>query len=282
MNVFLTGGTGFVGSAVLRSLLKSGHSVIALSRSARSSNALRGAGASVVEGDITDSGWVAQQLVLADAAIHTASPGDEASRGVDAAVAEAAVAAFSGTSKPYVHTGGVWVYGSGDDITEDQPFNAPPITAWRTAVENIVLDTDVHATIVQPGVVYDGIKGIPGTLAASPRDESGALHLIGSGNQHWTTVHVDDLGDLYRMMAESGIGHGYVLGVSGQNPTVREIGEAMAAGSGVVPESDAETRARLGDLYAGALLLDQQAGGANARSLGWAPTRPSLIDQLRG
>ena len=122
MNVFLTGGTGFVGSAVLRSLLKSGHSVIALSRSARSSNALRGAGASVVEGDITDSGWVAQQLVLADAAIHTASPGDEASRGVDAAVAEAAVAAFSGTSKPYVHTGGVWVYGSGDDITEDQPF----------------------------------------------------------------------------------------------------------------------------------------------------------------
>jgi nucleoside-diphosphate-sugar epimerase len=108
--------------------------------------------------------------------------------------------------------------------------------------------------------------------------EEGRLTLIGSGEQHWTTVHVDDLADLYvRVLTQAPGGKAYIA-ASGDNPTVRELGEAIA--DTVVPESDEATVARLGG-FGEALLLDQQASGQRARSeLGWQPSRPTLVELL--
>jgi len=281
VNVFLTGGTGFVGSAVLRRLLVNGHEVQALARSDDSAAALADAGATPVRGDITDVTWLTQQLASADGAIHTASPGDAESPSVDRAIATAATEAFAGTGRPYVHTSGIWIYGSGSAITEESPFNAPAITAWRKDVEQIVLaGEDVRAVIVVPAVVYGHGRGIPSMLTQGPRDDSGALALIGDGTQHWPLVHTEDLAVLYTLALDDSSAGGYYLGAGDENVTVRDLGEAAAAT--VAPQTVEQTRERFGAPFADALLLDQQVTSTKARDeLGWKPQAISLLDDIR-
>ncbi|MEH3033622.1 MAG: NAD-dependent epimerase/dehydratase family protein [Aeromicrobium erythreum] len=279
MKILLTGGTGFIGSAVLERLRSAGHDVVAVVRSGDSARQVEKVGATAVVGDVTDRAWFADQLRDVDGAIHTASPAEDAA-GFDDAVVDAVIEAFGGTAKPFVHTGGVWTYGSGADLTEDSPEAPPAMTAWRLDREHRLLDSGLVASVVQPGIVHGRPQGVPMVLVDAPRDESGALALVGDGSQHWTTIHVDDLADLYLAVLEQAPGGERYLGVSGENPTVRELGEALA--DRVAPQSVEQTVARLGEPFAEALLLDQQATGAKAReAFGWQPTRPGLVDELR-
>jgi nucleoside-diphosphate-sugar epimerase len=278
MKILLTGATGFIGSAVLDRLVDAGHQVTAVVRSQKSSLAAQDAGATGVIGDLFDAQWLASELRQHDGAIHTAAGSDERDAALNDAVIDAAIEAFGGTTRPFVHTGGIWVYGTSASISESGSLErAPALTAWRVASERRLLDSDVKASVVQPGIVYGHGAGIPAMLAGAVED--GTVALIGSGDQHWTTVHVDDLADLYVRVLEKAPGGRAYIGASGQNPTVRELGEALA--SQVVPESDDATIARLGG-FGEALLLDQQATGDRAKTeLGWQPTRPSLVDELK-
>lgn len=279
MDVLLTGATGYIGSVVLSELRRAGHRVTAVVRSERAAEQVTAAGATAVQGDLTDRAWLAEQLRGVDGAIHTASPGDATSPAFDRAVIAAAVEAFTGTSKPYVHTSGLWMYGSGEGLTEESPLDPPALTAWRPVVEAEVLDSDLVASIVVPAVVYGHRGGLPNLIVDAPRDGSGRLVLIGDGSQHWGVVHVDDLAVLYVSVLESGRALGRVLAVTDENPTVRELGEAT--GADVVGEPADATRARLGEAFADALLLDQQfALGAKAVALGWSPQGPTLVDDL--
>jgi len=142
----------------------------------------------------------------------------------------------------------------------------------------------IRSVLIAPGIVHGRGLGLPNLVKDGPRTDDGALVLPGSGEQHWTTVHADDLARLYVAALTGAAPGSYYLGVSGQNPTVREIGEAALRGAGqeprTVPSTDAETEDRLGPL-AGAFDLDQQATGARARAeLGWKPTGPSLLEDL--
>ena len=279
MDVLLTGATGYIGSVVLSELRRAGHRVTAVVRSERAAEQVTAAGATAVVGDLTDRAWLAEQLRGVDGAIHTASPGDATSPAFDRAVIAAAVEAFTGTSKPYVHTSGLWVYGSGEGLGEDSPLDPPALTAWRPAVEAEVLDSDLVASIVVPAVVYGHRGGLPNLVVDAPRDGSGRLVLIGDGSQHWGVVHVDDLAVLYVSVLESGRALGRVLGVTDENPTVRDLGEAT--GADVVAEPVDRTRARLGEAFADALLLDQQFHpGDKAVALGWSPQGPTLVGDL--
>jgi nucleoside-diphosphate-sugar epimerase len=279
MDVLLTGGTGYIGSVVLSELRKAGHTVTAVVRSERAAEQVTAAGATAVQGDLTDSAWLTEQLRGVDGAVHTASPGDASSPAFDGAVVAAAVDAFRGTSKPYVHTSGLWVYGAGEGLGEDSPLDPPALTAWRPAVEADVLDSDLVASIVVPGVVYGHHGGLPNLVVDGPRDGSGRLVLLGDGSQHWGVVHVDDLAVLYVSVLESGRALGRVLGVTDENPTVRDLGEAT--GADVVGEPVEATRARLGEAFADALLLDQQFSlGAKAVALGWSPQGPTLLEDV--
>jgi nucleoside-diphosphate-sugar epimerase len=279
MNIVLTGATGYIGSALLTRLVADGHSVTALVRSEQAAARLEGRGAEPAVGDLYDPDWVTGHFRAADGAVHTAAAGDGTSEQMDRSLAEAAVRAFSGTTKPFVHTSGIWIYGDNADIAEDSPFQPPALTAWRSAVEQIVLDADVAASIVTPGVVFGHGGGMPASLFA--RDDQGRIPLIGDGTQRWVTVHVDDVAALYALVLAGGDALGYVIAASGDNPTVRELAEAAAGDAGVVPETDDESRARLGAAYADALLLDQASSGAKARSLGWKPTPTTLLQELK-
>jgi nucleoside-diphosphate-sugar epimerase len=131
----------------------------------------------------------------------------------------------------------------------------------------------------------DGGGGIPGLLLGSPRDASGNLIMLGSGGQHWTTVHVRDLADAFRRVLEDDSASGHYVIANGVHSTVAELTEAAAAAvgaPGAVPGSDDEARGRLGDYFAEVLLLDQGTTAAKARSeLGWEPIHPTLVDEFR-
>ncbi|MES2170509.1 MAG: NAD-dependent epimerase/dehydratase family protein [Actinomycetota bacterium] len=282
MRVLLTGATGFVGSSVLKALVAGGHEVTAVVRSQAGADLVTGEGATAVIHPLPDTEWLAMQLRDTDGFIHAATPEDD--RGAfDDALLDAVFDAYNGTQKHYVHTGGVWVHGPGWDITEDTPINAPEATAWREPREQRVLRADFVGSVIEPGIVYGYGKGIPATITAAPKTGTGALLLVGGGDQHWTTIHVDDLADLYVKVLEEAPGGERYLGVNGDNPTVREIGLAVVGPDGeVAAEDEAASIARLGGDFARALFLDQQATGRKARlTFGWAPSRPSLVEELR-
>src|ERR1700745_2143073 len=123
MKVALTGATGFVGSHILAELQENGHEVTALVRDEPEMVADRGAITAVI--DLYDRPAVVGVLRSVDAAIHTASPGDESSANLDSAVVDAAVEAFAVTGKPYLHISVAWIYGDNTAITEESPFNPP-------------------------------------------------------------------------------------------------------------------------------------------------------------
>ena len=287
MKVVLTGATGFVGSHVLADLYKHGHEVTALVRDEAQADTVAARGATPVVVDLYDRPAVARLLGHADGAIHTASPGDATSADLDSAVVDAVTGAFAGTGKPYLQISGLWIYGANPAITEASPINAPAMVAWKEPIERRVLGaTGVRGAVIVSSVAYgDGGGGIPGLLLGSPRDDAGRLIMLGTGQQHWSTVHAADLAGFFRRVLEDESARGrYVIG-NGVNPTVAELTQAAAVAAdaaGAVPGSDDEARARLGDYFAEVLLLDQGTDAARARAeLGWYPTHPSLSDEFR-
>ena len=287
MKVTLTGATGFIGSHILTELQAHGHEVTALVRDDPQAAIVAARGATPTVLDLYDRAAVARLLSNADGAIHTASPGDATSADLDSAVADAVIDAFAGTGKTYLPISGLWVYGTNSAISEESPYDAPALVSWREPIEGRVLGArDMRAVVIVSGVAYgDGGGGIPGLLLGSPRDDTGNLIMLGTGQQHWPTVHVADLADFFRRVLEDDSARGrYVLG-NGVNSTVAELTEAAAdaAGApGAVPGSDDEARARLGDYFAEVLLLDQGTDAAKARAeLGWSPSHPSLLDEFR-
>jgi nucleoside-diphosphate-sugar epimerase len=287
MKVALTGATGFIGSHVLTDLYKHGHEVTALVRNDDQADIVGARGATPIVVDLYDRPAVGSVFGDADAAIHTASPGDATSADLDAAVVDAAIDAYAGTGKAYIEISGVWVYGANTSITEDSPFQAPALVAWKEPIERRVLGVkDMRGVVVVSGVAYgDGGGGVPGVLLGSPRDAQGNLIMLGTGQQHWPTVHVADIADFFRRVLEQDAARGYYVIGNGLNPTVAELTEAAAVAvgaPGAVPGSDEEARKRLGDYFAEVLLLDQGTIAAKARTeLDWSPSHPGLVEEFR-
>jgi nucleoside-diphosphate-sugar epimerase len=279
VNVLLTGGTGYIGGTVLQKLREHGHRVRAVVRTEESAKTVTDAGAEAVIGDVTDVSWLSAQLTGVDGAVHLATlepVGDDA-------VIDAVLDAFQGTTKPFVYTSGMWIWGDNADITEHSPVRPTEISVWRLPRQERVLGSGLRASTIAPSPVYGHGKGLAAWLLTyGPRTDDGALRLIGSGAQHWGSVHVEDLADLYVAVLERAPGGELYIGASGFNPTVREMAQAAVGPDGrVVAEDDDATRERLGAGLADALLLDQQASGSLARArFDWQPTRPNVLDEL--
>ena len=288
MKVALTGATGFIGSHVLTELREHGHEVIALVREGDArTDRVAEQGATPIAVDLYDRPAVVTLLRDADGAIHTASPGDATSGDLDSAVVDAAIEAFAGTGKPYIHISGAWLYGNNTAISEESPLKPPTMVSYREPIDRRVLGAQgMRGVVILSGVAYgDAGGGIPGLLLGSPRDDAGKLIMLGTGRQHWSTVHVADLADFFRRVLEHDSARGYYVVGDGSNSTVAELTEAAAVAvgaAGAVPGSDDEARARLGDYFAEVLLLDQGTDAAKARvELDWSPSHPGLVEEFR-
>lgn len=287
MNIALTGSNGFVGSHILTALLSHGHEVTAAVRDDEEAEIIAARGATPVAVDLYDRPALVKLLSDTDGAVHTASPGDATSADLDAAVVDAAIEAFGTTGKPFAQISGLWIYGNNTNITEESPLDAPALVAWKEPIQQrLLVQTGMRGIVVVSSVAYgDGGGGIPGALLGSPHDDAGNLIMVGDGQQHWSTVHVADLADLFRRVMEDGSARGtYVIG-NGLNPTVAELTEAAAfavGAPGAVSGTEVEARSRFGDYFAEVLLLDQATRAPRARAeLGWEPTHAGLVEDLR-
>jgi nucleoside-diphosphate-sugar epimerase len=285
MKVFLTGGSGYVGRPTVRALVRHGHEVSALARSDASAEALAGLGARPVPGDLTDPAVLRTAAAAAEGVIHLGQHYAADTAEVDRAAADALQDGV-GSRGPYVHTGGVWVYGNTAGVVdEDAPQDPPAITAWREANEQRVLSHSGHPVLVMPGLVYGLSGGLIESFFVAPARSTGSVPLIGDGANHWALVHVEDLAELYVLALQAPAKSVYA-GVSGQNVPLAQIVEALTHAAGcpgqVTSLSLAEASTRMGPI-AEAFALDQQLTPARARrELGWSPQHLDALAELRG
>jgi nucleoside-diphosphate-sugar epimerase len=282
MKVFLTGGSGYIGQVVIETLVRHGHEVTALARSDRAVGTVTALGAKAVVGELTDVAVLREAAAAADGVLHLGAA-DERSAEVDRAAADALLVGLDGRG-PYVHTGGVWVYGDTDGVVnEDAVKDPPPITAWRLENEARVLATAErgwHPVVVMPALVYGRSTGLIETFFVEPARASGAVGLVGDGSNHTTLVHVDDLAELYVLALEKARAGSVYVGVA-QNATFAELGPALAQAAGQEQVRHlADAREQMGPI-AEAFALDQQMTGERARQeLGWSPQHLNAVKDL--
>jgi nucleoside-diphosphate-sugar epimerase len=282
MRVFVTGGTGYVGSALVRRLAEAGHAVSALARSDEAAARLSASGCEAVRGSLEDVDALAAAARAADAVVHAAATGRAGQDAVDRTAVDVMLAALRGSGKAFVYTSGVWVLGDtgGAVAAEDAPLRPAALVAWRAEVERRVLRADgARGVVVRPGLVHGRGGGMAAGWVAAGR-RKGVVRYVGDGAQRVNPVHVDDLADLYRLALDAPAGT-VLHGVAETVPT-RDAVEAAAAAAGARAEAWPleEARAALG-AYADALALDQRLSAEAARALGWAPSRPGLLETLR-
>lgn len=288
MKVFVTGATGYIGSAVTEKLLAAGHSVVGLARSDEAARKLEALGAEALPGTLTDAETIKRAARAADGVIHAASTGGADAPQADAEAVASILEALEGTSKPFIYTSGVWVLGDTNDRVADEEteLNPTPLVAWRPANEQSALaaaERGVRSIVLRPGMVYGRGGGSVGEMVQAGR-EKGFVRFIGTGENRWSLIHVDDLADLYVKALEKAPAGTMLLVASGPSMVVREIAEAAASAAGVGGRVESwpleQARERLG-AYADALVLDQQVSGAKAmRLLDWKPQAPTLLEEL--
>jgi nucleoside-diphosphate-sugar epimerase len=285
MQVFLTGATGYIGSAVADRLRSAGHRLTGLARSDAAAARLKAASVVPVRGDFSNPASVGSAARSADGVISMATTYDPA---IDGPAVDAILDALAGSNKPFVYTSGIWSHGDtgGTVVDETTPPRPAALVEWRQAVEDRVREAarrGIRSVVIRPAIVYGRGGGIPAGFVQSARKE-GAARYVGTGENRWPFVHVDDLADLYLLALESAPAGSLLLGVSGPSRPVRDIAAAASRGVGAGGRTVAwpldEARQKLG-AYADALVLDQQASGRRAQELlGWRPHRPDVLEDI--
>ena len=285
MQIFITGGSGYIGRSTIRALTRHGIGVTALARSDAAARTVSDLGATPVAGALTDTDVLREAAREADGVIHLGVDYAEGTADVDRTAADALQDGVG--SGPYVHTGGVWVYGDTDGIAdEDAPLSPPHITAWRLENEKRVLARAAaggHPVVVMPGLVYGRSGGLAQSFFVEPGRASGAVPCVGDGSNHWALVHVDDIAELYVLALSAPAGSVYA-GAGGQNLPLADITRALSRAAGCPDRIESltveEAVRRLGPI-AEAFALDQQFSGARARrELGWTPTHLDALAEL--
>jgi nucleoside-diphosphate-sugar epimerase len=288
MRVFVTGGTGTIGSAVVAELLRNGHAVLALARSDASARTLKDAGAEPLRGEIADLDVLRAGAAQSDGVISLAFSRDHSDPdGLTQAIAQesAALAALgselTGSGRPIVTVSGTpWVPGRAS--TEADPLSTDGPVSGRGRSFNALLELSsrgVRTSAVRvPRTVHnEGKGGFAGLLADRAR-RTGVVGYPGDGTQRWPAVHALDAAVLFRLALESAPAGTSWHAVADEGDAVRDIAAVIGRRLGLPVESvPAENFGPFGPIFA----RDQPASSARTRdALGWHPAHPSLLEDL--
>ncbi|HEY6360055.1 MAG TPA: NAD-dependent epimerase/dehydratase family protein [Vicinamibacterales bacterium] len=289
MRIFLTGATGYIGSAVLDALLRAGHEVTALVRDPEKAERVSRRGVEPIVGELVKPASYSAAAVAADGIVHTAYEYSKNGPKVDRQALEALIAAAerrASTGQPasLVYTSGVWVLGDArTPADENAPVKPTALVAWRPEHEQLVLGAGrgVRTVVVRPGIVYGGARGIIGDLLKDAMN--GLVRVIGEGKNHWPCIYDRDLADLYVRVCTFPDASGVFHANDEADENVADIVEAIARHAKMRPDVRhvpiEEARAKMGP-YADALALDQLVRSPRARALGWAPTLHSVAGNV--
>jgi nucleoside-diphosphate-sugar epimerase len=281
MRIFLTGGTGYIGAAVLDAFVKAGHHVDALVRNSEKAAQVQARGATPLLGDASDPKTYADAAAAADGVVLTAFEDSPRGVQVDATTLETVLATPGTPGRFVIYTSGVWVLGPAPaPVDETATLNPIDLVSWRPAHEARVLDAATagwRPVVIRPGVVYGGTRGIVGDLL---KDASNSLiRVIGPGDNHWPLVYDRDLADLYVRTATNRDASGVYHANDEGDETVNEIVAALSDHAKTEPSVRhvplAEAKQKMGP-YAEALALDQIVRSPRARALGWNPSLHSV------
>jgi nucleoside-diphosphate-sugar epimerase len=280
LRVFVLGGTGSIGSPIVRELIKRGHHVWALARSDASAAKLAEFGATVVAGDIASPERWAAKLPPLDAVVHAACEFSSEMGAIDRRLLGVLLSALAAQRKKprFIYTGGCWLFGAtGDNIvTEETPFRPLPAFAWMVPQLRRILEaSEVEGIVIHPAMVYQPHGGVFLRFAREALERD-AIRVVESEAVRWPLVHSEDLASLYALALEHAPARSSYIGVATEALAVGRIARAFAKRLGTrhrepqIVSADA-IAAELGE-WARGYALDQRLCGAKARrELGWRP-----------
>jgi nucleoside-diphosphate-sugar epimerase len=280
VRVFILGGTGSIGSPIVRELVNRGHDVWALARSDGSAAKLGEFGATPIAGNITAPEQWAGRLPQVDAIIHSACDFNTEMGAIDRRLLDVLLPslAMQPTRPRFIYTGGCWLFGAtGDDVaTEETPFRPLPAFAWMVPQLHRILETpQIDGIVIHPAMVYTPAGGVFRRFATDAV-ECDAIRVVESEAVRWPLVHSEDLANLYALALEHAPARSSYIGATIEGLAVGRIARAFAKRFGtrrLEPEiiSTEAIATELGAWAAG-YALDQRLSGVKARrDLGWTP-----------
>jgi nucleoside-diphosphate-sugar epimerase len=289
MRIFLTGATGFIGSAIIPELQAAGHQVLGLARTHENAARLEAMGAAAHRGDLHAPETLAAGAAACDATIHCAFIHDFSrfaeNIAIDRGAVEAMLTALEGSGKPFVLTSGVLMVDAGREATEEDAAAQEGPGAGRGATERLAEDfaaRGVRTMIVRLPQVHDTEKQGLITYAIEVARQKGVSAYVGDGSNRWAAGHVTDVARLYRLALEKGASGARYHAVGEGGVPMRDVAEAIGRRVGVPTRSIApdEALAHFGFVGMFALRDAPVSSRLTRERLGWSPDGPGLIADI--